>query len=169
MTLLGLSRCIVSKLHIILIIVAQATSTDVSDVPDTTPERELSSHFNLRLYWKRGYRWQERSSERWWCLQCRSSSCSKGSSVKIEKCNRKWASQHFYFDDGRIRSRRNRAVCLERDGRSIHLQTCDNSRHQIWSELRKGSAFQLRIPGNSQKCASQHHHVSQICLCKVST
>ncbi len=87
-----------------------------------------------------------------------SNRCSKGSGIKIARCKKDDWRQHFFFDDGRIRSRRNKDVCLERDGRSIHLQNCNKSRDQIWGSLRKDEPFQLRIPGNSAKCASQHHH-----------
>merc|ERR1719253_1953864 len=112
----------------------------------------------MRLFWKQGYKWQESGSEKKWCMKCASSKCPKGSGLKIGRCDKTDWRQHFFFDDGRVRSRRNKDVCLERKGRSIELSTCKHSFNQIWDSLKKDEPFQLRIPGNDLKCASQHHH-----------
>ncbi|KAL7519066.1 hypothetical protein ACHAWX_003865 [Stephanocyclus meneghinianus] len=117
-----------------------------------------SSYFRLRLYWEKGYRWQGKSEEKFWCMQCNQSSCSKGSGVRIDKCDREDPRQQFYYDDGRIRSRENHSMCFERKGRSIELNSCNKSIYQKWNELSQKEAFQLRIPGNKVFCASQHHH-----------
>mmetsp|Transcript_30349 Transcript_30349/g.54979 ORF Transcript_30349/g.54979 Transcript_30349/m.54979 type:complete len:187 (+) Transcript_30349:280-840(+) len=159
MTLKGLTHRLVVQLHIILVLIAyEATAANDSSSPKPREKkRELNSHFNMRIFWKNGYRWQNSSSEKKWCMQCKANKCPKGSGIKVERCDRDDWRQHFYFDDGRIRSRRNKDVCLEREGRSIVLENCSNSRDQIWASLRKDEPFQLRIPGNIHKCASQHH------------
>jgi hypothetical protein len=115
-------------------------------------------YFNVRLYWKEGYTWQESTSEKFWCMKCQSSGCNKGSGIKIAKCDRDDWRQHFFFDDGRIRTRRNLDVCLERSGRSIIFKGCDGSDDQLWDNLSEDGPFRLQIPGNDSKCASQHHH-----------
>lgn len=123
--------------------------------------RELESqHFNLKLYWQQGYRWQGSSSERKWCMKCRSNNCSDGTGIKIARCDKDDPRQQFYFDNRRIRSRKNNGMCLKRYGRYIALDGCDNSdSDQVWSNLRTdGGPFELQIPGNGSKCASQHHH-----------
>mmetsp|Transcript_13485 Transcript_13485/g.22972 ORF Transcript_13485/g.22972 Transcript_13485/m.22972 type:complete len:188 (+) Transcript_13485:220-783(+) len=161
MKIKGIAHRLVAQLHIALIlIVYKATTANASSNRNKLRKtrRQLNSHFNMRLFWKKGYRWQESSSEKKFCMQCRSDRCSKGSGLKIEKCDKGNWRQHFYFDDGRIRSRKNKSVCLERDGRSLHLQTCNNSLDQKWDRLKKGEPFQLRVPGDPYKCASQHHH-----------
>lgn len=91
------------------------------------------------------------------CMQCKLNRCPANSSIKVERCNRSDSRQQFFFDSGRIRSRKNPRVCLNRDGRSIILKPCSTSRHQKWAQLSKSDEFQLRIPGRSDKCASQHH------------
>eukprot|EP00804_Cyclotella_cryptica_P007063 CCRYP_014504-RB/>CCRYP_014504-RB protein AED:0.00 eAED:0.00 QI:354/1/1/1/0/0/2/1950/134 len=93
--------------------------------------RELdSSYFSLRLYWQKGYRWQGKTEEKFWCIQCTQSDCSKGSRVRVDKCDRGDSRQQFYYDDGRIRSRKNHSMCFERKGRSIQLDNCNTSIYQ---------------------------------------
>ena len=58
----------------------------------------------------------------------------------------------------KIRSRGNKQMCLQRTGREIRLRRCSKSRYQRWSELPKNRPFELQMPGNSDKCVSQHHH-----------
>jgi len=118
--------------------------------------KTLARYFRLRLTWKKGYRWQESSSEKWWCMRCKSSSCSKGSGIEVDKCSRNDSRQQFYFDNDRIRSKKS-GRCLERRGRSIKLDTCDSSRNQRWDGLSVRQPFQLREVGSTLKCASQHH------------
>ncbi len=150
------------KLHVILLVLVNFAVAGAQDEQELSPKhlrsRELNSYFNLRLFWKKGYRWQESSSEKKWCMQCTSSGCPEGSSIKIDTCDRSDSRQQFYFDNRRIRSRKNKDVCLERQGRSIKLDRCNDSSSQKWSGLSESREFQLRIPGNSSKCASQHHH-----------
>jgi hypothetical protein len=135
-----------------------ACAVVAADAIPEVAERRLQTFFNLRLYWEQGYRWQESPSEKFWCLKCQNSGCTRGSGVKIARCSKDDWRQHFFFDDGRIRTRRNLDVCLERSGRSIVLKGCDSSDDQVWASLRKDKPFRLQIPGNDDKCATQHHH-----------
>ncbi|KAL9191262.1 hypothetical protein ACHAXT_000968 [Thalassiosira profunda] len=163
MTLKRIARRIAVQLHIALalLLVSKTAAIDASKRRAEELDRELNGNknwFNLRLFWKEGYNWQMSHNERKWCMRCRSGNCSRGSGIRIARCNRDDSRQHWFFDDGRIRSRKNKKACLERDGRSIHLRTCNQSVSQIWDTLRKDEPFQLRIPGVASKCASQHHH-----------
>jgi hypothetical protein len=146
------------QLRAALVFVACAVvAADERAIPEDA-ERRLLTFFNLRLYWEQGYKWQESPSEKFWCLKCQNSGCTRGSGVKIARCSKDDWRQHFFFDDGRIRTRRNLDVCLERSGRSIVLKGCDSSDDQVWASLRKDKPFRLQIPGNDDKCATQHHH-----------
>ena len=122
--------------------------------------RRKAAYFKMRMYWQRGYYWQESSTERFWCMKCSRIDCGKGSRIKIDKCSNSDSRQQWFFSSGRIRSRKNKSQCIERTGggRYLALSTCDNSRHQKWDRLQKDNAFQLRIPGKDEKCLSQHHH-----------
>ena len=130
-----------------------------SKLNPTVEHRELESAFNLRIYWQQGYLWQGSSKERKWCMKCRSSNCSDGTGIKVARCDRDDPRQQFYFDNRRIRSRKNTDMCLKRYGRYIAMDGCDsNDSDQRWSNLSTGAPFELQIPGNDSKCASQHHH-----------
>eukprot|EP01082_Thalassiosira_pseudonana_P011135 g10557.t1 g10557 contig4:2102746-2103445(-) len=159
----AVNRLLVQAQVVVLLVckVASASTADEAsqEQPNSNLRRRLGNeYFNLRLNWERGYRWQESSSEKYWCIACTRSSCSKGSGIRIDKCDKGDSRQQFYYDSGRIRSRKNKSVCFERQGRSIKLDSCNTSRSQKWDELSKSRAFQLRIPNNNEKCASQHHH-----------
>ncbi len=132
-----------------------STQLQIRDVP-VLPTRTIARYFRLRLTWKSGYKWQGSRSEKWWCMRCKSPSCSRNSGIEITKCSRNDSRQQFYFDNNRIRSKRS-GRCLERRGRSIKLDTCDGSRNQRWDGLSTRQPFQLREAGSSVKCASQHH------------
>lgn len=166
-------RNFLAQIHLLIVMIAahevhdsdeawnNSTSTmarHVAESNSTGVQRELvGSTFNMRIFWKPGYCWQEICREWYWCMQCKLNRCPANSSIKVERCNRSDSRQQFFFDSGRIRSRKNPRVCLNRDGRSIILKPCSTSRHQKWAQLSKSDEFQLRIPGRSDKCASQHH------------
>lgn len=154
---------ILAQLHVALLVVIACAVTVAADNErikhrQTKKERKLAGeYFNLRMYWKQGYRWQESTSEKFWCMKCRNSGCTVKSGIKIAKCDKDDWRQHFFFDDGRVRSRRNKAVCLERSGRTILLNNCKSSTDQVWDTLNKQIPFQLTPPGDDEKCATQHH------------
>ena len=81
-------------------------------------------YFSLHL------RWQGKTEEKFWCIQCTQSNCSKGSGVRVDKCDREDERQQFYYDDGRIRSKKDHSMCFERRGRSIELDSCSKSINQ---------------------------------------
>lgn len=124
--------------------------------PTAAPRPPDIKSFRLRLTWKKGYMWQEKSSERFWCMRCKSSSCSKGSGIEIDKCSKNDSRQQFYFDENRIRSKKSHQ-CVERSGRSIKLNNCSSSSRQKWDGLSSKQPFQLRPRGSNLQCASQHH------------
>lgn len=148
------------RFHVAVILLSFTVfaAEDQSDPIPTVEHRELESYFNLKLYWQQGYRWQGSTTERKWCMKCRSSQCSDGTGIKIARCDKDDERQHFYFDGSMIRSRKNNDMCLKRYGRFIALDGCDNSSDQSWSNLRTDAPFELQIPGNGSKCVSQHHH-----------
>ena len=136
------------------------TNTPSMPKPEDTQRNNYDGDeaFNLRMYWRSGFMWQESPTEKKFCLKCQSGTCSKGSGVKIAKCDRSDKRQQWFYDQGRVRSRKNTSVCLDRVGRYIELRTCNNSTDQKWDTLRKEKEFQLTPMGNDEKCASQHHH-----------
>ena len=161
-----IANMLMSPMHVVisLIIWSLATAGSPEELNDFSQEtkylrrRMLGRYFNIKMYWTEGYRWQGRPYEKKFCMQCTLNNCPQGSGIKVERCDRSDLRQQFFFDSGSIRSKRNNDVCLERSGRSIKLESCNGSVHQLWDVLTKDGPFQLRIPGNEDKCASQHHH-----------
>ena len=132
-----------------------------ADAPSTPSNTNTNTKsFRLRLTWKKGYMWQEKSSERFWCMRCKSSSCSKNSAVEIDKCSKNDSRQQFYFDGDRIRSKKS-GQCIERRGRSIKLNNCGSSSNQKWGGLSTKQPFQLTPRGSNLQCCSQHHEVNR--------
>ena len=43
------------------------------------------NQFRLRLYWQRGYYWQESRREMYWCMQC-SGRCGENDAVYVDYC-----------------------------------------------------------------------------------
>jgi hypothetical protein len=49
---------------------------------DTIDHRQLQGSFRLKMFWQKGYFWQESAKEKKWCLTCRNG-CKSGSNVQI--------------------------------------------------------------------------------------
>ncbi|GKZ00110.1 hypothetical protein MPSEU_000964400 [Mayamaea pseudoterrestris] len=58
-------------------------------------EGSVSETFGLKIYWEQGYRWQDETFERKWCLRCDSDNqeCSPGRRVYITDCDTDMISQ----------------------------------------------------------------------------
>lgn len=163
------TKLLTAQLHVLCILIFSHLARSARDIfpkdefqqeaNRPSVQRQLNKiYFNLRLYWERGYRWQESSGESFWCMACVSHTCERDSSIEVKWCDRDDPRQQWYFDRSKIRSRGNKSMCLQRIGRSIKLRPCTNSKYQRWSELPKDKPFELQIPGYSDKCATQHHH-----------
>lgn len=162
------TKLLTAQLHVLCILLVSHlvhctnendfASKEAFELDQADRDLQTKPYVNIRLFWDRSYRWQETSKETFWCMTCSSSSCEKNSKVEVKWCNRSDSRQQWYFDRDKIRSRKNKRMCLQRSGRSIKLKPCSRSKYQKWSELRKDKPFELQIPGNSDKCASQHHH-----------
>lgn len=166
MILTKATKLLTTQFHVLCVLllshVAQSTENIVlsREVHQESAERDLGNvpYFNLRLYWDKTYRWQETSKETWWCMTCASSTCEKGSKIEIKNCDRNDSRQQWYFDRNKIRSRKNKKMCLHRFGRSIKLSPCTRTKYQKWVGQSKSEPFALQMPGNGDKCVSQHHH-----------
>jgi hypothetical protein len=49
---------------------------------DKKDRRQVEESFRLKIFWQKGYYWQESTKERKWCLTCRNG-CKSGSNVQI--------------------------------------------------------------------------------------
>ncbi len=116
--------------------------------------------FRLRLYWQRGYNWQNSSSEKWWCAEC-TGNCSNGSRLQIRRCSQT-SRQKWVAVDKTIRFAPNRSLCLTASGvgakNPVRLRTCNGGRGQKFDGVREQGRFELQPSSNPGRCISQHHH-----------
>lgn len=123
-------------------------------------QRTTSRPFMLRMYWERGYMWQEDPRPRNFCVQC-VNSCEEGDTLYTRKCRNGRYTQYFVKMGNTLRPLTNKNMCVAQSGhRKISLRTCDGSDEQIWYGFRfDGGKFELNSQSvNPSKCLSQHHH-----------
>jgi len=129
-------------------------SNDSEEVLRKSPPLEECSR--IRLYWKRGYYWQESRKEKKWCME----GSRDGETIDVQKCDSS-SSQQFRFIDGnpgQIQSCRNSKLCFEMKGSTVKLDTCDsNDRDQEFKRDGKNSKFKLE-PRSRSGCLTQEHH-----------
>jgi hypothetical protein len=103
------TKLLTAQLHVLcLLLISQlAISTgeiiSSEEIQKEPAERDLAGgwwagYFNLRLFWQRGYRWQESSSEKYWCMSCDTKDCPENDSLEIKPCDRDEPRQQWYFD-----------------------------------------------------------------------
>jgi len=64
----------------------------------------------IKLYWRKGYRWQGSSKEKHWCME------ASGDKIEIEKCRSGSSRQKFKFISGnRIQSCRDEKKMLRNE------------------------------------------------------
>jgi hypothetical protein len=165
MILTKASKLFTAQLHVLCILLVSQLTHSIDNTASNEDHQDQASrdlvstpYFNLRLFWQKGYRWQESTRETFWCLTCDNSDCDQGSKVEVKWCDRDDSRQQWYFDNGKVRSRKNKSQCLQRYGREIRLRSCTRSKYQKWAGLRKDMPFEMQIPGSTEKCISQHHH-----------
>lgn len=123
-------------------------------------QRTMSRPFRLRMYWERGYMWQEDPRPRDFCVQC-VNGCGEGDLLQTRQCRRGRYSQYFVKIGNTLRPLSNNNMCVSRSGnRKISLERCDSSEKQKWYGFRfDGGKFEI---GDQEvdpfKCFSQHHH-----------
>lgn len=147
--------------------------------PNEVPTLPYTSKpFRLKLYWEQGYRWQEESLERKWCMmynyrnrQCwhglRSGPCDQDA-IYISKCDNNEARQQFAFihleggSEVMVRIGSGSNSCFQRDGRSIVLRQCNsNTPQQQWyapNGSLQGYRFELSQTSYKGQCVTQAHH-----------
>lgn len=140
------------------------TTSAPSSRPTARPTQQTS---RIRLYWQRGYYWQESWREMWWCMQCRGS-CHPGDLIWIDRCGSS-SRQQFTAIDETIRPTKNQNLCFTRTGMSerepLRLQPCNDDRmDQKFVGFKPSGRFELQPKGMTDddtrypRCISQMHH-----------
>jgi len=134
---------------------------------DEEPPPILGGSFILKLYWKKGYFWQEEPFHRKWCMKCRGGRCRAGKQVHIVNCDDDDPTR-FHFvehDNNQIQIKvSDRDLCLHSQGGvDIYLRPCqERLKRQLWfaseGELSGGNRFQISPVQLPAKCITQRHH-----------
>ena len=125
-----------------------------------------SGGFRIRLHWERGYNWQDSSSEKFYCLQCRGT-CKSSSKLEIDTCRDYSIRQKFLAIGKTIRPASNPSLCVTITGYGgksspVQLKPCQRSysasKTQRFNEVKANGKFELISNDRTGRCLSQHHH-----------
>lgn len=122
--------------------------------------------FRLKLYWETGYFWQEKVTEKFWCMSCPSAECKRNDKMELRDCNKKsdQDAQFVATSTGKGHQFRvaNSNLCLQKNsrGRAIKLKPCnaENKLQHFEGFKSDGEKFDLRPSSSTKRCLSQHHH-----------
>lgn len=131
-----------------------------------TQQSKPSGGFRIRLHWERGYNWQNSSTEKFYCLQCRGT-CQSSSKLEIDTCRDYSIRQKFLAVGKTIRPASNPSLCVTITGYGgksspVELKSCQRSysasRTQQFNEVKASGKFELISNDRTGRCLSQHHH-----------
>jgi hypothetical protein len=141
--------------------------------------------FNLKIYWEKGFMWQEDPNEKKWCIECCScrtlnfrdggtgnctavDRCRAGNQLWVKNCDSGAANFVIVYVDSYIMLQvKNRDVCMQRvQQRYLVLEECDPSDpKQLWlntvstaSRFSITPAFPRDDDGGIPYCLTQQHH-----------
>lgn len=128
--------------------------------------------FRLKLYWEEGYFWQERTEERWWCMQCVDKLgnfiCEKDSRMQLRNCRTKSVLDAIFtytsFGDGgyQLQIANTNNMCLQKmgDRRAIRVRPCRNDQmmQRFVGFNPDMERFDLRPLNYTDRCLTNHHH-----------
>ena len=129
-----------------------ATTEEPSMIPSFLPTtaQEVDA-FRIRLYWERGYFWQETNDEFWWCMECRDS-CLDGDSVYIDECDSS-IGQKFTFVGDTIRPGYDTSLCLTNMGHTsdtpMRFMSCTGESDQRFEGFETSEKFEFHQKGDS--------------------
>ena len=169
MTRLMTAACIASSLvhHDVAAerITDETTKFFIPKPKDKKPKDKSSpsddEFFRLRIYWEKGYKWQNTTDEMYWCMECES--CDAGDSIYTEWCTDKTKRQTWFTIDDTIRPKRNESLCITTTGHSetkpIRLYECEESNPlQQFKGITKEGKFELKQPIFPDRCVTVLHH-----------
>lgn len=140
--------------------------------PIDNPSNFNKDTFRLKMFWREGYKWQEETFERKWCMRCDGDSCNQGDLIRIFECN----DNNSEFQLININQNGDEAqiaiagsnLCLEADANDFNgelhnaiVQDCDDS--EINQKFNAGDGnfladrFELQ-PVQLTGCLTNRHH-----------
>mmetsp|Transcript_17971 Transcript_17971/g.40829 ORF Transcript_17971/g.40829 Transcript_17971/m.40829 type:complete len:660 (-) Transcript_17971:143-2122(-) len=120
-------------------------------------------YFQLKQYWRRGYFWQESTSEERYCAETRSS--RTGDKIDIQRCSSGKRQQRWrFYRDNRfmIESYYRTGLCIGIDGIWLTLRGCNmRDPTQRWNLVGKSDRkFEWQMLRQEDQCVSNEHHPS---------
>ncbi|GKY93486.1 hypothetical protein MPSEU_000316100 [Mayamaea pseudoterrestris] len=156
-----------------------ATNDDTTDDADDNimddnnqADYTVSDPFVLKMYWQEGYRWQQETFERKWCMRCDSSQqeCASGRGIYVTNCDADMTTNWEYLNlaDGSFSLRlRDADLCMQANGFArVTVEPCDLSNpSQNWRGVNGvaefNNRFELRAQPYPNDCVTQQHHPRQ--------
>jgi hypothetical protein len=144
-------------------VLSPSTSTLATILPLSYTASPVSAaeKFRLRLYWERGYYWQQQKIDPKLCIRCVNSTCPVRNQLVIDVCDKGAVYWKCIVHGTEVQIRHaDKNVCFERRGRNIYLNVCDQSQaSQRWlssqGTFNSSSKFEVTAHGMPGYCMSQ--------------
>jgi len=134
----------------------------ISDHTPTIARALQADYFQLKLYWEKGFYWQEEKIEKRWCIECKGS-CKSGSSLYIRECDDDDYKQRWILKKDKLSPHTAQDLCMYfKDRSNIQLRTCKDSRdeYQKFDVIKqnvgqKTDSYEFQV---RKRCLTQRHH-----------
>ena len=125
------------------------------------PDDVIFGPFHIKLYFGKGYQWQEQYDDLNMCLESKYRE-QKAEGVEeplqLYKCNERQDRQRFVAVGKTIRLDEDRTLCMTYiDVRKIELHKCTNSIYQHWDRLQADGKFRISPVTDHRRCMTNHH------------
>jgi hypothetical protein len=130
-----------------------------------------SKGVGLKIYWQKGYYWQEETFERKWCMRCDSSnqSCAPGRKVFLTNCDTdmitKWELKYVTSKAFQIKiAAADLCLTVPIDTQNkLTVETCDaTNNHQLYfaqnGQAKWGNRFEINPVWAPNGCVGNTHH-----------
>jgi len=126
-----------------------------NDMEDAFTLKKKDKCIRIKLYWEKGYRWQESKKEKKWCMEGH----KKGETLEIKKCGSSSKQKFMFISGDRIQSCKNKDLCFVLSGgKFAKLDKCSSSNSkQKFKKNGSDKKFALE-PKSKKGCLTQRHH-----------
>jgi len=127
-------------------------TNDMADV-SALRKKKTDKCTRIKLYWKKGYKWQGSKKEKKWCMEGH----KDGETVEIKKCSSSSKQKFKFIGDDQIQSCKDKDLCFVLSGKFAKLDKCSSSKKQKFKKKGKDKKFTLE-PKSKKGCLTQRHH-----------
>lgn len=125
-------------------------------VGDTNSYKNVQArtdYFQIKMFWKNGYKWNGSSNEREYCMECKGS-CGSNDQLIVKNCDKDNKYQRWVIINNKIRPHRRLDYCLNSDKEyPITFKKCtgDKDEYQEWDVNIFGQKFEFQQTLNGKK------------------